>query len=223
MANTTLEKMLIQGKPNALSLVKSLVNTPTLIYTGKFGGQKGLPYAIQLETETHKMSGSAQVSESLIIANDTKRYITDNVAPGAWSWTMSGYIPGNAFFEHTCNFTPFVTFHTELLKKWFKEGYVLTFKDSDCQLYQRVVIQSLDIDTQKDVKNKTPFTMVLKEINVMESSESELSKAEKLANAVMGGSLGASLALGAVMGVASLAAGSSSFEAVKSNLKLGVN
>ena len=208
----TLKQAVISGSSAALEMVKTLLNTPTLIFTGKIGGQSGFPYAVQLQTETHKMSGSASVSESLVIAANSKKYVTDNVAPGAWTWTLSGYIPGNDLFEKTCLFTPFVTFHTELIKNWYKNGYILTYKDIDCQLYQRVVIQSLDIDTQATVKNKTPFSMVLKEINVFEED-----KEESFVDKLTGGSLGSTMALGAVMAAASIGASASTFASTVSS------
>jgi len=215
MARTRLEKALVHGSPSALKLVKTLLNTPTLIYTG---GQGGLPFVIPLETENHRQSASAQVSESLVIASDKKRYLTDNLAPSSWSWTLSGYIPGIAALEPTNYFTPFVTMFTEMLKLWFKNGYVLNFKDIDARVYKNCVIQSLDIDTQKDCRNKTPFSMVLKEINVLNPEEADLSLAQKAANAVTSPILGAAIS-GGTMLAGTMMSGSATISNVLSGIK----
>lgn len=202
---TSLKQAVISGSPAALNMVKTLLNTPTLIYTAE-DDSGSFPYAVQLEVETHKMSGSAQVSESLVIASNSKKYLTDNIAPGPWTWTMSGYIPGNTLVEKTSLFTPFVTFHTELLKRWYKKGYMLVFKDIDCQFYMHCVIQSLDISTQAEVKNKTPFSMVLKEVNILDNETDETAT-----DTLNGTMLGATAALGAVSAAASLSSSASEF------------
>lgn len=173
-----LSKLITQGSPAALNLVKSLLNRPMLINLGKIGGMEGqgLPFAIPLETEDHSQDGSAQVSESLLITKDQKTNVADNVAPGPWEWNMSGYIPGIPLLEPTNFFTPFVTLNTNLLKLAFKKGYVLVFKDIDAEIYTYTVIKSLSIKTQADCRNATPFRMTLRELNLLSVTNSNKSE-----------------------------------------------
>lgn len=156
-----------QGDAVALSLVKTALTTPTLINTDI---TQGTPYALPLECESYRQSSTAQVSESLVIIKNGKTNVTDNVAPGAWSWEMSGFIPGDKLLEPTNYFTPFVRLNTDIVKQWYKSGAVLQFKDMDAQLHKRVVIQNLTIAHEKDCLNMAPFSMTLKEINVMEDN-----------------------------------------------------
>lgn len=160
---------ILNGSTAALNLVKTLLTTPTLVNEDISQGQT---YAIPLDCETYSQDSSAQVSESLLIVKSGKVNVTDNVAPGAWTWELSGYIPGVKVMEPTNYYTPFVRLNTDILKQWYKKGAVLKFKDIESQTHDRVVIQSLKISHQKDCRNAAPFTMTLKEINVMEDSES---------------------------------------------------
>ena len=190
---------LIEGNKKALSLVKTLVTSPTLINTDT---AQGAIYALVLDVETNQKSASAEVSESLVIATDTKKYINDNVAPGARSWSLSGYIRGIPRLEPTNYFQPFVQLQTDILWNWFNKGAILMYKDGNAQIYNHVVIKDLQTAQQKDSANATPFSMTLKEINVMKTNVEELldtsegtDRPEKSLPTV-GGKIGASANLG---------------------------
>ena len=184
----------------ALALAKTLVTTPTLINTDP---KQGAIYAIPLEAETNQKRAAAEVSESLVISTDAKKYIADNVAPGAKSWNLSGYIKGIPRLEPTNYFQPFVLLHTYILWNWFTHGAVLIFKDGDARIYNRVIIKDLQTAQQKDSANACPFTMTLKEINIMETSTADLpdnatDDANRLAKSrpMIGAAIGAAAALG---------------------------
>ena len=184
----------------ALALAKTLVTTPTLINTDP---KQGAIYAIPLEVETNQKRAAAEVSESLVISTDAKKYIADNVAPGAKSWNLSGYIKGIPRLEPTNYFQPFVLLHTGILWNWFTHGAVLIFKDGDARIYNRVIIKDLQTAQQKDSANACPFTMTLKEINIMETSTADLpdnatDDANRLAKSrpMIGAAIGAAAALG---------------------------
>lgn len=184
----------------ALALAKTLVTTPTLINTDP---KQGAIYAIPLEVETNQKRAAAEVSESLVISTDAKKYIADNVAPGAKSWNLSGYIKGIPRLEPTNYFQPFVLLHTDIIWNWFTHGAVLIFKDGDARIYNRVIIKDLQTAQQKDSANACPFTMTLKEINIMETSTADLpdnatDDANRLAKSrpMIGAAIGAAAALG---------------------------
>ena len=210
---SSLTKLVTQGAPAALNMVKTLLATPLLINPGIIAGKdQGMPFAIPLETETNTQSGTAEVSESLILTKTVKKNMTDNVAPGAWTWSLSGFIPGISALEPTNKFTPFVTLNTALLRNAYKQGYLLIFKDIDAAIYKQVAIQNLTIDPQADCRNKTPFSMTLKEVNVMtalgsdaaEKAQSSFPGAGQLAgDAIMAGS---TLAVGVGVGAVSMLA-----------------
>lgn len=202
MAENITQKLLA-GNYAALDTVRTLVATPSLINPG-FGyytGQSTVPFVIPLATETHRQSLSAEVSESLIICKDQKKNVTDNIAPGTWSWTLSGYIPGSALLEQTNYWTPILRLRTDLLKTAAEKGYMFTFKDIDNTVYKRCVIQQLDIETQKDSRNATPFSMTLKQINVMDDNESFGSESLMAAIAEAGGENGLVVAAGTTIAV----------------------
>ncbi len=155
----------------ALALAKTLVTTPTLI---NIDPRQGAPYAIPLDVETNQESASAEVSESLIISTNSKVNVADNIAPGATSWRLGGYLRGIPRLEPTNFFQPFVLLHKKILWNWFKRGAVLIYKDGDSQIHTRVVIKDLQTAQQKDSANACPFTITLKEINVMETSTADL-------------------------------------------------
>lgn len=184
----------------ALSLAKTLVTTPTLINADP---RQGALYAIPLDVETNQKSAAAEVSESLVISTDAKQYITDNVAPGSKTWRLSGYIKGIPRLEPTNYFQPFVQLYTDILWSWFTHGAVLTFKDGNAQIYQRVVIKDIQTAQQKDSANACPFTMTLKEINVMETSIADLpdaatGSANKIVKSLpaIGSKIGSALSMG---------------------------
>lgn len=159
-----LTKAIINGSVAAAKIALSLLSLPRLISLTP-------PWTIALETENLRQHGEAKVAENVLISavgvGASKSYISDNVAPGPYTWHLDGYIPGNTLLEPSNLFTPVVRMNTALLREAFKLGTILTFKDSDNNIYPNVVIQSLDIDTRAECKNKQPFSMVLKEINVL--------------------------------------------------------
>lgn len=188
------------GNRKALALAKTLVTTPTLINVDI---RQGAIYAIPLEVETNQKSAAAEVSEKLVISTDAKKYISDNVAPGSRSWRLSGYLKGIPRLEPTNYFQPFVQLHADILWNWFMRGAVLTFKDGNAQIYPRVVIKDLQTAQQKDSANAMPFSLTLKEINIMQTTTADLpadatGDPNKIAKSipVIGSSLGAPLTLG---------------------------
>lgn len=202
----TLTKLIAQGNNQAISIAKTLLTNPVLINPAAgmphaFESQTSMPFVIPIEAESHKQHMEVNVSESLVIAKDNKVNVTDNVAPGSWTWTISGYIPGVPELEVTNLFTPFVTMMTNFLRKAAQNGYLLVFKDIDSAIYYNVVIKSLDIVTQKDCKNRTPVTMTLKAINTMDDLETMAAEAEKNATTVAGTMLGEAKNVGITTGV----------------------
>ncbi len=189
-----------EGNRKALSLAKTLVTTPTLI---NIDVRQGALYAIPLDVETNQENASAEVSESLIISTNSKVNIADNIAPGATSWRLGGYLRGIPRLEPSNYFQPFVLLHKKILWTWFKRGAVLIYKDGDSQFHKRVVIKDLQTSQQKDSANACPFTMTLKEINVMETSTADLPDGvtgdpNRIAKSMpaIGGTLGTALSLG---------------------------
>ena len=196
-----LSQLVVNGNSTALNLVKTLLDSPMLINPSitKDGLSQGAPFAIPLETETHQQTGNAEVSESLVITAEGKRNVADNVAPGAWTWNLSGYIPGNDALEITNLYTPFVALNSWLIRNAFQNGYVLIYKDIDAQIYRRVVIKSLTISTKADCRNKTPFSMTLKEINVIDDFMADTTKSERAARPKTGSITGYTAVAGTVI------------------------
>lgn len=183
-------KKLITGNPRALLYAKSLLTDPTLVFT-----INGAKVIIPLEVETISQDGEAEVSEQVVVTKEGKKYISDNVAPGPWSWTMSGYISGIEALEVTNFYTPGLRLNIEFLKKAFKDGLRGFFKDQDCWPYNNVVIQRLSLGSEKDCKNKKPFQMTLKQIEVLSSLEGVITSLAALsspgAGSIGGDTLGA--------------------------------
>lgn len=152
------------GERVAIKMAKTLITTPALINTDLAQGAK---YAIPLYVETNQMSAQAEVSESLLITQDTKKYIADNVAPGSKTWSLSGYIDGIKELEPTNYYKPLVRLFTDILWQWYERGAVLKYRDGNAQLYNQVVIKSLQTSQQKDAGDVTAFQMTIKEINIM--------------------------------------------------------
>lgn len=191
-----LTQKIISGNSAALQMVKTALTTPTLI---NINPDQGMPYALPLECETFEQSGSAQVSESLLIIKNGKKNITDNVAPGSWTWDISGYIPGNKLLEVTNFYTPFVRLNTDILQQWFEKGAVLKFKDMDNRFHSNVVIQNLRVSHQKDCANAAPFTMTIKELNVVQNGDEAAQNANLKSLAKAGSILGTAAKVGMVM------------------------
>lgn len=161
-----ISKAIIANSASAANLVLSLLSLPRLISLTP-------PWTIYLETESCRQHSEARVAENVLISDvmgaAAKSYISDNVAPGSYTWHLEGYIPGNQLLEPSNLYTPIVRMNVNNLRNAFKAGTILTFKDGDNHIYPNVVIQSLDIDTRPDCRNKQPFSMVLKEINILDS------------------------------------------------------
>lgn len=192
-----LTKQILSGSSAAaMNLVKSLITNPMLINADPTQEQ---PWSISLEVEDEAQNVSAEVSESLLIADDTKTNVADNVAPGSWTWDLSGYIGGIPELQYTNYYTPFVTHQVNYLKMAAKKGFILQFKDSDCALYRRVVIQSLTIRQEKDCRNKRPFSMSLKEINVINSRAEFDTGVASYASVAAGAAIGPALTAGTTL------------------------
>ena len=158
---------IIEGDRAAIMLARTCITTPTLINTDI---RQGALYALPLMCETNQRAAAAEVSESLIISTNAKENISDNVAPGSPSWDLSGYIQGIKSLEPTSFFMPLMQQRHDILWNWFNHGAVLTFKDGNAQIFKRVVIKNLKTSQQKDAANGIPFSLTLKELNVMETS-----------------------------------------------------
>lgn len=189
-----------EGNRNSLNTAKSLISTPMLINPGAgyYPGQDIASFVIPLQTEGHSQDIEIEVSDSLVICADQKKNVNDNIAPGAYTWSLNGFIPGMS----PVNFIdPMLKVRTDLLKMAASKGYMLIYKDIDNTLYKRVVITSLRIETQKDCKNATPFSMTLKQINVMSDEESSESGSVIAAMAEAGSNMGNALSAGATIAV----------------------
>jgi hypothetical protein len=186
---------LIRGSQVALNLAKTMLTLPMLMNIDVTQG--GL-FAIPLETETHVQHIASEVSTSLLITKLGKKNVSDNIAPGAWGWTLTGYIPGITDLEPTSYYTPFVKLYRDFIRRAAANGYILMFKDIDNNIYRRVAIASLSIDTKADCKNKTPFSMELVEINVLDNNGG-LSEIVSNAISQVGTLMGSALNVGATV------------------------
>ena len=180
-----LSKAIISGSAVAAKLALDLLTLPRIISLTP-------AWTLALETENLRQHGEAQVAESVLISSlpweASKSFIADNVAPGPYTWQLDGYIPGNQLAEPTNLYTPIVRLNVANLRRAYKSGTILSFKDGDNIVYPSVVIKSLDIDTRADCKNKQPFSMVLKEINVLDTiSGSIVENASTIAAGEAGG------------------------------------
>lgn len=184
-------KKLITGNPRALLYAKSLLTDPALVFT-----INGAKMMVPLEVETIAQTGEAQVSEQVVVSKEGKKFLSDNVAPGPWSWTMSGYISGIEALEVTNFYVPGLRLNIEVLKKAFKDGLRGFFKDQDCWPYENVVIQSLTLSSEKDCKNKKPFQMVLKQLEVLNTAEGVISSLAALSAPGAGSAGGDTLGAG---------------------------
>lgn len=184
-------RKIITGNAQALMYAKSLLTDPML--TVKIGG---VIFPISLQVETSQQNGSASVSEQLVVTSEGKKFITDNVAPGPWSWTISGYISGAETIEPSSYFKPTVKFLSDIIKKAYKNGVPAIYKDLDCCLYDNVLIQDLTLETRKDCKDRRPFSMTLKQIEVLKTTEGVLTRLEALSTSSEGSKMGNTTDLG---------------------------
>ena len=170
-----LTRAIIRGVPSALNMAKSLLDNPAII------SLTPPQFGFSLEVESYDKGGSAEVSQRPVIVPGTgvKQFLNDNVAPSPKEWQLSGYIPGDDLIEQTCLFTPIVMANLEFLWLAFETGARIVFKDQDQRIYNNCVISSLHTGNQKEVKNKMPFSMTIKEIKTIESTMTELTEVEK--------------------------------------------
>lgn len=171
-----LSAAVVQGEPNALNLVKTMLMNPTLISTDP-------KWAISLEPESYDKSGTAEVSQHPVVVpgSGVKQFLNDNVAPSPLTWTISGYIPGNPVLEPVCVFTPIVRMNTDFLWAAFKRGSRIIFKDMNQQLFPNCVIANLKTSYVKDVANKMPVTITIQEIVNINASVSEYNETQQKA------------------------------------------
>lgn len=187
-------KSLISGSSSTLNLAKTLLSLPTII-----GNEAPYIFSIPLEVDSYRQYADADVAESVIISTETdaKKYIADNVAPRSWTWELSGYIPGLKELEQTNFFTPIVATNRLFLRKSFEKGLRLTFKDMDCKVWDNVVIQNIELSKNAECRNKQPFKMTLKKLDVLDSSLSLAKEtAEELGSLAMGAAYGIAATLG---------------------------
>lgn len=188
-----LTNAVVKANAKALNLVKTLVENPTLISTTA-------PYyfTIPLEVDSYRQYADADVAESVVISteSDAKKYISDNVAPRAWTWEMSGYIPGLASLEKTNLYTPIVATNRLFIRKVFEKGVRLRFKDMYNKVWDNVVIQNLELTTEAECKNKQPFKMTLKRIDTLSNRSDESELGVELAEVAAGTIAGNVAALG---------------------------
>lgn len=160
---------LIAGSKSVLEWVKTMLTNPALI-----SADARNPFYIPIICNQDTQRGDAQVSDRVIIGQgeqtQQKKIIADNVAPGPWSWTFSGYLVGIPELEITNLFTPFVRLQKVLLQDAFKHGLVLTLKDSDCMPYPFVAIQSISFRHEPDCRNYQPIDITLKQMEIMNTA-----------------------------------------------------
>lgn len=162
-----LSQAIAGGSKSALQMARSFITKPALA-----SYELPLLFYIAIDAENITQHADAQVSESVLYTpgNDTKTIIADNVAPGPWQWTITGYLSGSdASFYSGVNFSALT--EKFQLQNAFKRGARLVFKDTDCTPYHNVVIQSLDFSPTADCKNRIPVSMTIKEINVLTETE----------------------------------------------------
>lgn len=189
----TIKQGLITGSASALSLAKTLLTSPTLI-----GTTAPYIFSIPLEVDVYRQYADADVAESVIISteNDAKKYIADNVCPRAWTWELSGYIPGLKQLEQTNFYTPIVATNRLFLRKAFEKGLRLTFKDMDCKVWKNVVIQNIEFSKNADCKNKQPFKMTLKKLDTLSNLSGALEALSEIGTIAAGIAAGAAATLG---------------------------
>lgn len=175
---------LIEGSLTVLEWVKTLLTNPALISI-----DPNNPFYIPIICEGDTQRGDAQVSDRVIIGpgavTQQKKIIADNVAPGPWSWTFSGYLVGMPEFEPTNLFTPFVRLQKFLLQYAFKNGAILTLKDSDCMPYPSVAIQSITFRNVPDCRNFQPIDITIKQLDIM-TTAAGISSVESAASPAAG-------------------------------------
>lgn len=209
------QNLIIQGSQSALNAAKSLLANPVLIFTGEkttipnlstsgLSGNKSIVskvgWVVPIEVVSSQKSVVNEVSENLVIAENKKVNVVDNIAIGAWHWQLSGYIGGSSL-ELTNIYTPFVTLQTTYLEMAATEGYFLIYKDSQNNIHKNCVIKSFTLKDEADARNKRPFSMEIVQINVMDTTSVLQSALEKFSKMAVGSILGATAQLGVTVAV----------------------
>jgi len=179
----SLGKAVIKKDPRALRMVRTMIENPAIVSTNP-------PFAVSLEVESYEKSATAEVSQIPIITvgATSKTILNDNVAPQPKEWSLSGYIGGDSQIEQTNQFTPIVRMNTDFLWLAFSLGSRIIFKDIDQQLFTNCVISAFSTSYQKDCKNKTPFSMTIRELVKIDAETSELTLTENVSQADGGAS-----------------------------------
>lgn len=206
---------IVSGSALALKFAKSILGMPSLTNEDP---TQGPVFSVPLDIESHSQEGSAEVSESLIITDNKKKFISDNISPGSWSWDISGFIPGSPA-EITNFYTPVVTKHLEILRTWYKMGTPLVYKDVDRTIYKNVAIKRFNTTFMADTKNEQPFSMTLKEMNIMNSAFDSISAATPALGTVLGKSLDAGSVVAAVSVWMGATVASAGLEKIATNME----
>ena len=175
---------LIEGSLTVLDWVKTMLTNPALVSTDARN-----PFYIPIICNGDTQRGDAQVSDRVIIGQgeltQQKKIISDNVAPGPWTWTYSGYLVGLPALEPTNLFTPIVRVQKILLQDAFKHGLILMLKDSDCMPYPAVAIQSISFRHDPECRNYQPIDITLKQLDIM-TTAAGISSVESAASPAAG-------------------------------------
>jgi hypothetical protein len=138
---------------------------------------------IRLENSAYKVNAESAVSTQTLISINSdgttnKQYITDNVAPGPRTWTISGWISSSeimtAVFTATAIRGLDSTIRKQIDSLWnfFYSRGVGKFRDKDGKLWPYVVVASIDLDADPLTENKVPINITIKEINTISLSDS---------------------------------------------------
>jgi hypothetical protein len=196
----TLSNIIGLGAGSALSAVAALNqfnSVPTLylgqLVTGTTTGSGGalstiasnasIP-SIRIENSAYKVSAQSAVSTQVLVSivtdpttnvtTSAKQYITDNVAPGPRTWTISGWISSTTLAGLLFNSPLTVGLDTSIRKQeqalwdFFYKRSVGQFRDKNGQLFPYVVIESVDFDADALTQNALPISLTLKQINILQ-------------------------------------------------------
>lgn len=185
MVGHSLSVLGIVNNPAGKTAAESFTTNPTLTNPNDDS------FFIELFVENHEQTASAEVSESLIISTstDSKKYISDSVAPGPWEWSLEAYIKADEA-ELIAGCYQSLKTKIERLKKVYEDGTRLTYKDIDCSEYEDVVIQQLSISFDSENANVRKVSLQLKKINIQEAESSDLTVDEYNATPASGTSDG---------------------------------
>jgi len=195
----TLSNVIGLGAGSALSAVAALnqFNSVPTLYLGQtttqqitIPGTNGqnvpsstLPSSIRIENSAYKVGAQSAVSTQVLVSIATdksgnttsaKQFITDNVAPGPRTWTISGWISSNSPVSLLFNAPQTVGLDTSIrnqekaLWDFFYNRSIGQFKDKNGQLFPYVVIESVDFDADALTQNALPISLTLKQINILQ-------------------------------------------------------